>query len=168
MNGYAAWMGWQWHAKNTVLQEQLVPVPLYTAQIPPGQAWDWTQPVAYTGILFRGVQQIQLRTDGIENRNLGAVAPQSGVPLNFQMRENHILIRLLQVYFSWNWESGSALSKRKKFQGRVFNPPNAPPLYDTGLSPPAKVRGLQLTVSAMKRGAPACQGTLRRQKCNKT
>jgi hypothetical protein len=32
--------------------------------------------VAYPGILFRGgVQQIQLRTEGRENGDLGAVAP---------------------------------------------------------------------------------------------
>jgi len=35
--------------------------------------------VAYPGILFRGVQQIQLRMDDRENRDLGAVAPYSGV-----------------------------------------------------------------------------------------
>jgi hypothetical protein len=31
-----------------------------------------------------GAQQIQLRTEGRENGDLGAVAPQSGVPLNLQ------------------------------------------------------------------------------------
>jgi len=31
--------------------------------------------VAYPGILFGGVQQIQLRTEDRENRDLGAVAP---------------------------------------------------------------------------------------------
>jgi len=37
--------------------------------------------VAYPGILFggRGIQQIQLRTEGRENGDLGAVAPYSGV-----------------------------------------------------------------------------------------
>ena len=33
------------------------------------------QTVAYTGILFRGVQQIQLWTEDRENGDLGAVAP---------------------------------------------------------------------------------------------
>ena len=33
------------------------------------------KPVAYPGILFGGVQQIQLRTEGRENGVLGAVAP---------------------------------------------------------------------------------------------
>jgi hypothetical protein len=32
-------------------------------------------PVAYPGIFFRGVQQIQLRAEGRENGDLGAVAP---------------------------------------------------------------------------------------------
>jgi len=32
-------------------------------------------PVAYTGILFWGVQQIQLRTEDGENGDLGAVDP---------------------------------------------------------------------------------------------
>jgi hypothetical protein len=51
--------------------------------------------VAYPGIFFGGVQQIQLRTDGREKGDLGAVAPYSGVPLSFQMSETRILIRLL-------------------------------------------------------------------------
>jgi len=33
------------------------------------------QSVAYPGILFGGVQQIQLRTEDRENGDLGAVAP---------------------------------------------------------------------------------------------
>ena len=36
-------------------------------------------PVAYPGILFVGVQQIQLRTEDGGNGHLGAVAPYSGV-----------------------------------------------------------------------------------------
>jgi hypothetical protein len=35
--------------------------------------------VAYPGILFGGVQQIQLRTEVRENGDMGAVAPYSGV-----------------------------------------------------------------------------------------
>jgi hypothetical protein len=46
-----------------------------------------------------GVQQIQLRIEGRENGDLGAVDPYSGVPLNLQMSETHILIRLLRMYF---------------------------------------------------------------------
>jgi hypothetical protein len=41
---------------------------------------------------FRGVQQIQL-TEGRENRDLGAVAPQSEVLPNLQVGETCILIR---------------------------------------------------------------------------
>ena len=33
------------------------------------------QEVAYTGILFRGVEQIQLRTEDRQNGDLGTVAP---------------------------------------------------------------------------------------------
>jgi hypothetical protein len=53
----------------------------------------------------RGVQHIQLRTEGRENGDLGAVAPYSGVPLNLQMSETRILIRLLRMYFPRNWNS---------------------------------------------------------------
>jgi hypothetical protein len=68
--------------------------------------------------LFRGVQQIQLRTEGREKGDLGVIAPQSGVLLNLKMSETRILISLLQMYFSWNWEFGSALSKLQNFGGR--------------------------------------------------
>jgi hypothetical protein len=41
--------------------------------------------VAYPGILFGGGgQQIQLRTEGRDNGDVGAVAPLSEVPLNLQ------------------------------------------------------------------------------------
>jgi hypothetical protein len=63
-----------------------------------------------SGILFGG-QQIQLRIEDRENGDLGAVAPYSGVPLNLQMNESHILIRLLRMYIPRNWELGSALAK---------------------------------------------------------
>jgi hypothetical protein len=46
-----------------------------------------------------GVQQIQLRTEGRENGDLGAVAPYSGVPLSLQMSDTCILIALLWMYF---------------------------------------------------------------------
>jgi hypothetical protein len=75
--------------------------------------------VAYPGIFFGGVQQIQLRIEGRENGDLGAV------PLNLQMSETRILIRLLWMYFLRNWEFGSALTKLPKFR---VNPPR----YATG------------------------------------
>jgi hypothetical protein len=46
--------------------------PLFGGQDAP----TWKMAVAYPGIFFReGVQQIQLRTEDRENRDLGAVAP---------------------------------------------------------------------------------------------
>jgi hypothetical protein len=71
--------------------------------------------VAYQGILFGvgEVQQIQLRTEGRENGALEVV----GVPLNLQRSETRVLIRLLRMYFPWNWEFDSALSKLRNFGG---------------------------------------------------
>jgi hypothetical protein len=63
------------------------------------------------------VQQIQLRTEGRENGDLGVVAPLSGVPLNLRKSEPRILIRLLRMYFPRNWEFRSALSKLRHFGG---------------------------------------------------
>jgi hypothetical protein len=44
----------------------------------------WLRAVAYPGILFGGVgvQQIQLRTEGRVNGDMGAVVPQSGFHSN--------------------------------------------------------------------------------------
>jgi hypothetical protein len=74
--------------------------------------------VTYTGFFsgrsfsqefFSGaVQQIELRTEGKENGDLGAVAPYSGVPLNLEMSETRILIGLLWIYFPWIAEFVSA------------------------------------------------------------
>jgi hypothetical protein len=82
--------------------------------------------VAYTGILLGGVKQIQLRTEGRENGDLGAVAPYSGVPLNLQMSETRILIRLLRMYFPRDWEFDSAFSKFRNFVERRVEPPQTP------------------------------------------
>jgi hypothetical protein len=60
---------------------------------------------------FGGVQQIQMRTEGSENGDLEAVASLVRVPLNLQMSEIRILIRLLRMYFPWNWEFGLASLK---------------------------------------------------------
>jgi hypothetical protein len=68
--------------------------------------------------VFRGVfHQIQLKTDCRERGDLGAVAPWPGVPLNLQIRETRILIRLLRMYFPRNREFGTALSKLRNFGG---------------------------------------------------
>jgi hypothetical protein len=75
-----------------------------------------------------GVQQIQLRIEGTENGDLGAVAPYSGVPLNLQMSEPRILIRLLRMYIPRNWEFGSALEKLRNFGGgEGVEPQTSPP-----------------------------------------
>jgi hypothetical protein len=71
----------------------------------------------FTPGIFSGVQKIQLRTEGRENGDLGAVAPYSGVPLNLQMNGIHILIMLLRMYIPRNGEFGSALAKLQNFRG---------------------------------------------------
>jgi hypothetical protein len=68
-------------------------------------------------------------TDSVEDRDLGAEAPLSGVLLNLQMSETNILIRLLQMYFPQNWKFSSALSKFWNF-GKGLNTSN-PPQYAT-------------------------------------
>jgi hypothetical protein len=83
-------------------------------------------PVAYPEIFSGGVQQIQL-TEGRENRDLGAVAPQSGVPPNLQMGETRILIRFLGCIFHGTgnsarlWQNVGIIS-----EGGGLNPPNPP------------------------------------------
>jgi hypothetical protein len=74
--------------------------------------------VAYSGILFEGRGSTNSVEDR-ENRDLGVVAPYSGVSLNVQMSETCILIRLLRIYeyLPRTWELGSALSKRLNFGG---------------------------------------------------
>jgi hypothetical protein len=62
-------------------------------RLPEGGVEQWR-----TQEFFRGFQQIQLRTEGRENGNLGAVAPWSEVPLNLQMGETRIVIRLLRMH----------------------------------------------------------------------
>ena len=42
------------------------------------------------------------------------------------MSESRILVRLLRMYFPWNWEFGSALSKLRNFGGG-FEHTNLPP-----------------------------------------
>jgi hypothetical protein len=81
----------------------------------------------YARNFFRGgVEQIQLRTEGRENGDLGAVAPESGVPLNLQMSKTSILIRLLRIYFPRIPEFGPA----SEFREGGLNPPT-PPRYAT-------------------------------------
>jgi hypothetical protein len=55
-------------------------------------------------------------TNSVEDRGQtewgsGGDSALPGVPLNLQMSETRILIRLLRMNFPRNWEFGSALSK---------------------------------------------------------
>jgi hypothetical protein len=61
--------------------------------------------VVYRGFFLGGGGSTN-SVEGRENGDLGAVAPYSGVPLNLQMSETGILIRLLQIYFPWILEFG--------------------------------------------------------------
>jgi hypothetical protein len=79
--------------------------------------------VAYPGILFGGGSPNSIEDRGQKERGSGGGSPLLGVvPPNLQMSETHILIRLLWMYFSQNWEFGSALSKLQIF----FGPPPPP------------------------------------------
>jgi hypothetical protein len=62
-------------------------------------------------------QQIKLTTEGRENGDPGVVAPQAGVPLNLQVSEPRIHIRLLRMYLPWSTKFESALSKIQNFGG---------------------------------------------------
>jgi hypothetical protein len=70
----------------------------------------------------RGVQQIQV-TEGRENRDLGAVAPKSGVPPNLQMGETHILIRFLGCIFHGTGNSARLCQNLGIISGGL-NPPS--------------------------------------------
>jgi hypothetical protein len=104
-----------------------------------------TTPVCNCCVVFRisgvprnffsggGGQQIQLRAEG--TGIWGAVAPLSGVPLNLQMSETRVLIRLLRMYFPRNREFSSAFSKLRNFGGRSWTPlplPLGTPLFRIG------------------------------------
>jgi hypothetical protein len=78
-----------------------------------------------------GVQQNQVRIEGRENEDMGAVAPYSGFPFNLQMNETRILIRLLRMYIPRNWEFGSTLAKFRGEGG--FDPPTTTPPFGTPL-----------------------------------
>jgi hypothetical protein len=76
---------------------------------------------------FGAVQQIQLRTGGRENGDVGAVAPYSGVPLNLQMSEPRILIRLLWMYFH---RTGNSAQLCQNFGISGGNPPRYATVYN--------------------------------------
>jgi hypothetical protein len=73
--------------------------------------------VGYARFFSWGFQQIQLRIEGRENGDLGAVALLVVVPLNLQIIETRILITFLCMYIPRNWEFGSSLAKLREFGG---------------------------------------------------
>jgi hypothetical protein len=81
------------------------------------------------GIFFRGAGSTNLVEErGSRERGSGGGSPKSGVPLNSQVSDTCILIRLLWMHFPRNWEFGSTLSKLRNFRGGgVFEPLNHPP-----------------------------------------
>jgi hypothetical protein len=85
-----------------------------------------------------GVQQIQLRTEGRENRDLGAVAPYSRVPPNLQMGETHILIRFLGCIFHRTGNSARLCQKFGIISGEFQTPPNPPPPPGTPVPRPTR------------------------------
>jgi hypothetical protein len=79
----------------------------------------------------------QLKTEGRENVDLGALAALVRVRSICKLMKTCILIRLLRMYFPRSWEFGSALSKCRNFGGGGGlippKPPNrGPPLPGTG------------------------------------
>jgi hypothetical protein len=83
------------------------------------------------GILFGKSSTNSVQDREQRERGSGDGSPLSGVPHNLQMSEPRILIRLLWMYFAWNWEFGSTLSKLRNFGGGRSNPLNPHPLYVT-------------------------------------
>jgi hypothetical protein len=85
-------------------------------------------------IFFRedgGVSTNSIEDRGQREREFGGLAPYSGVPLNLQMSETRILIRVLWMYFSRNREFASALSKLWNFGvgGEGVEPSHTSPRY---------------------------------------
>jgi hypothetical protein len=78
--------------------------------------------VAYQGIFLSGRRGSTnpAADNGRENGDLGAVVRYSEVPLNLQMSDTGIIIRLSRMYFPRNWEFGSALSTLRNFGGGGF------------------------------------------------
>jgi hypothetical protein len=77
----------------------------------------------FTRMLDSGVPRNFVRV-GSTNQ-LREKVRENGVPLNLQMSETGILIRLLRMYFPRNWEFGLALSKLRNFRELITpNPPS--------------------------------------------
>jgi hypothetical protein len=94
---------------------------------------------------------------GQRERGSGGGSPWSGVPLNLQMSETRILIRLLRVYFPRNWEFGSVLSKLRNFGWGGLNTPTPP----HGTPPCSTVLIEKLPDPQLVKKFPAFYGTRR-------
>jgi hypothetical protein len=93
-------------SKNIFLQPSLTILPTFTT-------FQWrTQEFCSRGGLTNSTED-----RGQRERRSGGGSPYSGVPLNLQMSETRILVRLLRMYFPRNWEFGSSLSKVQNFGG---------------------------------------------------
>jgi hypothetical protein len=79
---------------------------------------------------FSGGSTNSVEDRGQRERGSEGGGPLIRVPLNLQMSETRILIRLLRMYFPRNREFGSALSKLRNFGG-WFEPPQTLPRYAT-------------------------------------
>jgi hypothetical protein len=97
--------------------------------------------IAASGVprnFFRGgVQQIQLRTEGRENGDLGGGSPLVRGTAQFAIRFDFVKLSeclgLLRMYSPRKWEFGSALSKLRNFGTGGLNTPT-PPRYATDRS----------------------------------
>jgi hypothetical protein len=86
-------------------------------------------------VVCPGIFSVGGFTNSVENRGQiergsGDGSPYSGVPLNLQMNETHILIRLLWMYIPQNWEFSSALVKPQNFGGVGGLNPLGTPLWE--------------------------------------
>jgi hypothetical protein len=66
-----------------------------------------------------GASTISDEDIGQREQGSGGCSPLSVFPLNLQIRETHVLVRLLWMCYPRNWEFGSALSKLWNFGGGV-------------------------------------------------
>jgi hypothetical protein len=80
--------------------------------------------VAYPVLLFGGSTN-SFEDKGQRVRGSAGRSPYSEVPLNLQMSETRILIKLLRMCYPLNWEFGSALSKLRNVGVGGFEPPKS-------------------------------------------
>jgi hypothetical protein len=76
---------------------------------------------------FRGDSTNSFEDRGQRERGLGAVAPQSGVPLYLQVSETRILIRLLRMIFHGTGNLTQPCQNFGVSGVAGLNPPNPPP-----------------------------------------